>query len=40
MSNKAFRNTLATDFKRSLRLPMLVAVLAVVIGFTFDNYND
>lgn len=40
MSNKTFRNTLAADFKRALRLPMLFAVLAVIIGFIFDNYND
>ena len=40
MSNKTFRSTLAADFKRSLRLPMLFAVLAVIIGFIFDNYND
>jgi len=40
MSNKTFRNTLAADFKRSLRLPSLFAVLAVIVGFIFDNYND
>lgn len=40
MSNKTFRGTFAADFKRSLRLPMLFAVLAVIIGFIFDNYND
>lgn len=40
MSNKTFRSTFAADFKRSARLPMLFAVLAVIIGFIFDNYND
>lgn len=40
MSNKTLRNTLAADFKRTLRLPMLFSVLAVIIGLIFDNYND
>lgn len=28
------------DFKRALRLPMLFAILAVIMGFVFDNYSE
>ncbi len=40
MSCKTFRFTIMADFKRALRLPMLFAVLAVIVGFIFDIYND
>ncbi len=40
MSTKTFRSTWAADLKRALGFPLLSAVLAVIVGFLFDNYSD
>ncbi|MFT3984356.1 MAG: hypothetical protein QM697_10645 [Lachnospiraceae bacterium] len=39
MEGKVFLRTLKVDAKRAFRLPFLLAVVAVIAGFVFDNYG-
>lgn len=38
--NAAFFRTVRADFKMGLKLPFLLAVFGVVLGFCFDNWQD
>ena len=38
--NGAFFRAVRADFKMGLKLPFLLAVLGVVLGFCFDNWQD
>lgn len=38
--NAAFFRTVRADFKMGLKLPLLLAVFGVVLGFCFDNWQD
>lgn len=38
--NDAFFRTVRADFKMGLKLPFLLAVFGVVLGFCFDNWQD
>lgn len=38
--NAAFFHTVRADFKMGMKIPFLLAVFGVFLGFCFDNWQD